>query len=324
MTRILILINYILLIRNTIQNVVPLYGQCGGIEYTGSTDCGTLGQCVFINSYYYQCLPITSPPNSNTVPLYGKCGGIGYTGSTQCDIQGYCVYSNPYYSQCLPVTPAPASTIKPMTIVSNSKTSSILTTLKQTLTTSLTKTTSAVKTTTKTTTKTTAKTTTTNKPTTTNKITTTTKTKTTYKPTTTTLKTTKKSTTTKTISSPTSAVAINTTSNQLVSDWGQCGGINYFGSTTCVSTSKCTVINSYYYQCIPIRSSTQTPIPITQNTSLTTQQQSFSTGTQISSTTINSLNGSTSIHFISTLKIKCKISNKIFHLTFSKLPQLSI
>ena len=48
----LILINYILLIRNTIQSVVPLYGQCGGIEYTGSTDCGTLGQCVLINSYY--------------------------------------------------------------------------------------------------------------------------------------------------------------------------------------------------------------------------------------------------------------------------------
>ena len=124
MTRILILINYLLLIKSTIQAVVPLYGQCGGIGYTGSTDCGSLGQCVVINSYYYQCLPITSAPSPNLVPLYGQCGGIGYTGPTQCDIQGYCVFSNPYYSQCLPVTNAPATT--------NSKPSSILTTLKQT------------------------------------------------------------------------------------------------------------------------------------------------------------------------------------------------
>jgi len=236
------------------------------------------------------------------VPLYGQCGGIGYTGSTQCDIQGYCVYSNPYYSQCLPVTATSSSTIKPITIVSNNKTSSILTTQKQTLTTSLTRTTSAVKTTTKTT----KKITTTNKPSTINKITTTTKTTTTFK-------TTKISTTTKRISTSTSAVAFNTTANQLVSDWGQCGGINYFGSKTCVSSSKCTVVNSYYYQCIPIITpTTQNPVTISQNTSLTSQQQPVSTGTKISSTTINSINGSTGNFVLFLFLNEFKISNKIF------------
>ncbi|QRW15172.1 3' exoribonuclease family domain-containing protein [Ceratobasidium sp. AG-Ba] len=33
--------------------------------------------------------------------------------------------------------------------------------------------------------------------------------------------------------------------------YGQCGGINWNGATTCVSGSVCTKINDYYYQCIP-------------------------------------------------------------------------
>ena len=51
------------------QSIVALYGQCGGIGYTGSTNCGNLAQCVVINTYYYQCLPITSPPNSVIWPM---------------------------------------------------------------------------------------------------------------------------------------------------------------------------------------------------------------------------------------------------------------
>ncbi|KAI0430126.1 carbohydrate-binding module family 1 protein [Xylaria sp. FL1042] len=33
--------------------------------------------------------------------------------------------------------------------------------------------------------------------------------------------------------------------------WGQCGGINWTGETTCVSGYVCTVLNDYYSQCIP-------------------------------------------------------------------------
>nr|VWO96110.1 Velvet complex subunit B [Ganoderma boninense] len=35
------------------------------------------------------------------------------------------------------------------------------------------------------------------------------------------------------------------------SEWGQCGGIGWTGATTCVSGTVCTVINSYYSQCLP-------------------------------------------------------------------------
>ena len=34
---------------------VPLYGQCGGEDYTGSTVCAT-GTCQYFNPYYSQCL----------------------------------------------------------------------------------------------------------------------------------------------------------------------------------------------------------------------------------------------------------------------------
>ncbi|KAI0696303.1 endo-1,4-beta-xylanase C precursor [Cerioporus squamosus] len=34
-------------------------------------------------------------------------------------------------------------------------------------------------------------------------------------------------------------------------EWGQCGGIGWSGATTCVSGTVCTVINSYYSQCLP-------------------------------------------------------------------------
>ena len=81
MNQIFNLIICLILIKTTVlQTIVPIYGQCGGIGYTGSTNCGSLGQCVIQNPYYSQCLPITSPPNSQTVPLWGQCGGIGYTG----------------------------------------------------------------------------------------------------------------------------------------------------------------------------------------------------------------------------------------------------
>ncbi|KAF7799321.1 hypothetical protein EIP86_010553 [Pleurotus ostreatoroseus] len=34
-------------------------------------------------------------------------------------------------------------------------------------------------------------------------------------------------------------------------EWQQCGGIGYTGETTCVSGTVCTVVNSYYSQCLP-------------------------------------------------------------------------
>jgi cellulose 1,4-beta-cellobiosidase len=35
-----------------------------------------------------------------------------------------------------------------------------------------------------------------------------------------------------------------------VAKYGQCGGANWTGSTTCVSGSTCTKVNDYYSQCL--------------------------------------------------------------------------
>jgi|GEM_PF-4451218 len=36
---------------------VPEYGQCGGIGYTGPTECVSGFTCTVANAYYSQCLP---------------------------------------------------------------------------------------------------------------------------------------------------------------------------------------------------------------------------------------------------------------------------
>ncbi|KAK0630371.1 hypothetical protein B0T17DRAFT_653825 [Bombardia bombarda] len=41
---------------------VALYGQCGGVGYTGSTACTTKAVCTSYNSWYYQCVPGTAAP----------------------------------------------------------------------------------------------------------------------------------------------------------------------------------------------------------------------------------------------------------------------
>ncbi|KAJ9165264.1 Carbohydrate esterase family 16 protein [Coniochaeta hoffmannii] len=46
---------------------VALYGQCGGIGYTGSTSCDAGGVCTSYNAYYFQCVPGTAPAASPTV-----------------------------------------------------------------------------------------------------------------------------------------------------------------------------------------------------------------------------------------------------------------
>ncbi|KAI1792628.1 glycoside hydrolase superfamily [Ganoderma leucocontextum] len=50
-------------------NAVAVWGQCGGIGYTGSTLCDAGSSCVFENSYYSQCQPgtaTTTPPATTT------------------------------------------------------------------------------------------------------------------------------------------------------------------------------------------------------------------------------------------------------------------
>ncbi|KAJ8518543.1 hypothetical protein ONZ45_g4379 [Pleurotus djamor] len=51
-------------------------------------------------------------------------------------------------------------------------------------------------------------------------------------------------------SSTSSSASVPTGTGAPVPQWGQCGGINYTGSTNCAAGTTCTVINPYYHQCL--------------------------------------------------------------------------
>ncbi len=40
----------------TVSATVPLYGQCGGIGYSGETACVSGAFCQYLNDYYSQCV----------------------------------------------------------------------------------------------------------------------------------------------------------------------------------------------------------------------------------------------------------------------------
>ncbi|KDQ10583.1 glycoside hydrolase family 6 protein [Botryobasidium botryosum FD-172 SS1] len=42
---------------NHVNAVIPTWGQCQGIGYSGSTACATGNTCTRMNDYYFQCLP---------------------------------------------------------------------------------------------------------------------------------------------------------------------------------------------------------------------------------------------------------------------------
>ncbi|KAL7268091.1 hypothetical protein RUND412_009299 [Rhizina undulata] len=50
--------------------------------------------------------------------------------------------------------------------------------------------------------------------------------------------------------SSTATTSATTTTGSAVAHYGQCGGINYTGSTTCATGYTCTYLNDYYYQCL--------------------------------------------------------------------------
>ncbi|KAJ3476134.1 hypothetical protein NLI96_g11376 [Meripilus lineatus] len=65
---------------------VSVWGQCGGIGYSGDTTCDSGTSCVKLNDYYFQCLfssgtpttqpSSTSPPSStSSAPTAGVCSG---------------------------------------------------------------------------------------------------------------------------------------------------------------------------------------------------------------------------------------------------------
>ncbi|KAG7441939.1 uncharacterized protein BT62DRAFT_936571 [Guyanagaster necrorhizus] len=44
-----------------------VYGQCGGIGWTGATTCVAGSTCTVLNAYYSQCLPGSAAPTTSTI-----------------------------------------------------------------------------------------------------------------------------------------------------------------------------------------------------------------------------------------------------------------
>ncbi|KAG9028045.1 hypothetical protein FRB95_006967 [Tulasnella sp. JGI-2019a] len=49
-----------------VRGQVPIYGQCGGANYTGSTVCATGSVCVYQNAFYSQCVAGTATTTATT------------------------------------------------------------------------------------------------------------------------------------------------------------------------------------------------------------------------------------------------------------------
>jgi cellulose 1,4-beta-cellobiosidase len=95
---------------------VQAWGQCGGINYSGSTTCASGTACVKINDYYFQCQPgaTAAPPASSTIvtsatskpptstgtgPTSTATGTTPVpTGTTGNPYTGKSVYVSPYYA----------------------------------------------------------------------------------------------------------------------------------------------------------------------------------------------------------------------------------
>ncbi|KAG8938067.1 hypothetical protein FRC04_009748, partial [Tulasnella sp. 424] len=81
--------------------------------------------------------------------------------------------------------------------------------------------------------------------------------------------------------------------NAQVAVWGQCGGQNYSGSTTCAAGSTCVFSNPYYSQCLPNSQVTSTTTTTTTHTSSTSTRTSSTSSTSTKSTSTTTATGST-------------------------------
>jgi hypothetical protein len=77
------------LIYVVMSSSVPIYGQCGGIGYTGENDCVTDAVCTYANDYYSQCLPGGSGSGSTVQNAVAKPYTAHCVGSTSVKTTTY-------------------------------------------------------------------------------------------------------------------------------------------------------------------------------------------------------------------------------------------
>ncbi|PIL24272.1 hypothetical protein GSI_14025 [Ganoderma sinense ZZ0214-1] len=87
----------------------PVWGQCGGIGWTGATTCVSGSVCTKQNDYYSQCIPgastsapaTSSAPGSTSVPSPTSTSGGSTPSTTPAagnPFVGYTAYLSPYYA----------------------------------------------------------------------------------------------------------------------------------------------------------------------------------------------------------------------------------
>ncbi|ETV73954.1 hypothetical protein H257_11271 [Aphanomyces astaci] len=82
------------------NSAVAAWGQCGGQQYKGPTQCVTGQECRKWADAYSQCVPQDNP--SGDLKTWAQCGGKAYSGPTKCKSSDTCMSKNDFYSQCIP------------------------------------------------------------------------------------------------------------------------------------------------------------------------------------------------------------------------------
>ncbi|KAF9024347.1 cellulase CEL6B [Hymenopellis radicata] len=87
-------------------SVSPVWGQCGGIGWSGDTTCADGSTCVVSNDYYSQCIPSSSAPTSTVAGSSSASATVTGTSATASStavtegnpFTGYEIYLSPYYA----------------------------------------------------------------------------------------------------------------------------------------------------------------------------------------------------------------------------------
>ncbi|KAJ3507492.1 hypothetical protein NLJ89_g6274 [Agrocybe chaxingu] len=69
MSKLLALVSFVLLAKQATAQQQQVWGQCGGIGWTGPTSCVSGTTCVQLNDWYFQCQPGSAPTTAAPPPL---------------------------------------------------------------------------------------------------------------------------------------------------------------------------------------------------------------------------------------------------------------
>lgn len=114
---------FILLCFQVANSTNSQWSQCGGENWSSSSDCVSGYTCYVQDRYYAQCRPTNDCPsgwncsvyvpppvsnNTNLITAWGQCGGQNWNSYTAC-VYGYiCYIQDQYYAQCRPANDCPA------------------------------------------------------------------------------------------------------------------------------------------------------------------------------------------------------------------------